>query len=130
MKTVNNWDKIYWAIDLHDTLFKGKYASDQEIVLYPYAKEVLQALTLRKDTKLIAFTCSYALDFKRTNLKLQEKYGICFDYLNENPECDDTAYASFAKKPYFNILLDDKAGFDGEQDWYHIKKLLEAMDII
>ena len=37
---------------------------------------------------------------------------------NRNPyEEEDTKVASFKEKPYFSILIDDKAGFCPEEDW-------------
>ena len=54
-------------------------------------------------------------------------YGIEFDYINENPECKDTALCSFAQKFFFDILLEDKAGFVGETDWIEIQDALIRM---
>jgi hypothetical protein len=46
-----------------------------------------------------------------------KSYNIHIKYVNENPLEKDTEYASFVKKPYFSIVLDDKAGFDPNHDW-------------
>ncbi len=115
-KKERGWDTLYIAVDFHDCLFPGKYSTDQELILAPYAGSVLRWATLRPDIKLIAFTCSYAKDFKRVNAFLNT-HGINFNFLNCNPECGNTELASFSKKFYFNILLDDKAGFECETDW-------------
>ena len=45
---------------------------------------------------------------------------INFDYINENPEINSNKLSDFSKKFYFNIGLDDKCGFDAEQDWLDI----------
>jgi len=50
--------------------------------------------------------------------------GINFDYVNENPEIPTNmeGYGNYDKKPYMNVLFEDKAGFLGEYDWsdvYH-----------
>ena len=37
-------------------------------------------------------------------------------YFNENPEIPSTATGDFSMKPYFNVLLDDKAGHR-PKDW-------------
>jgi hypothetical protein len=40
-------------------------------------------------------------------------------YINENPEISDDkgAFGCYDKKPYYNVLLDDKASFNPETDW-------------
>lgn len=118
-KKERGWDKIYIAIDFHDTIFKGYYQTDQEFEFYPYAKNVLRNWTKREDIVLIAYTCSHAKDFERVN-KWMNEHGINFEYLNENPECGNTDLAAFHQKFYFNVLLDDKAGMCGEEDWWNI----------
>ena len=50
--------------------------------------------------------------------------GINFTYINDNPEYIGNDYADFSKKFYYNILLDDKAGFEGETDWLLVKNEL------
>lgn len=125
-KKERGWDTIYLAVDFHDCLFAGKYGSDQDFVFSPGAERVMRWASLRPDIKLIAFTCSYAHDFERVN-KWLATHGIKFDYLNCNPECGDTQLASFSKKFYFNILLDDKAGFEAEKDWFLVRQELERI---
>lgn len=49
-----------------------------------------------------------------------QENGINFDYINENPEVNSTEYADFDTKLYFNVGLDDKFGFDVEEDWKEI----------
>lgn len=120
------WDKIYIAIDFHDTIFKGYYDNSQKVDFYPHAEEVLKYWTSREDIKLIAYTCSHAHIFESVNKWLNAR-GINFDYLNENPECPNTEYAAFDKKPYFNILLDDKSGLTADTDWYIIREELRRI---
>ena len=48
-----------------------------------------------------------------------KKDGIEFSYINENPEvAGKTEWGDFDTKMYANVLLDDKAGFDPEEDWH------------
>lgn len=54
-------------------------------------------------------------------LKEFDDNGITFDYINSNPEVDNTDLASFQKKFYFNIGLDDKFGFC-PSDWADVKE--------
>lgn len=122
------WDAIYWAIDLHDTCIVSNYnANDLPTDFLPGAKEVLRRISKRPDCRLIMYTCSYPHEIVKY-LKFFEEHGIHFSYVNKNPEVPDTAFGFFQDKFYFNILLDDKAGFDGESDWFVIDKALDAID--
>lgn len=122
------WKKIYWVIDLHDTVFEGDRTPNQiGGEFYPKAKEVLQRISKMEDVVLILWSCSYAGVIEDT-IKWLKDHDIHVDYGNENPEVPDVDYASFEKKPYFNILLEDKAGFEGETDWYLVEQELDAID--
>ena len=123
-KKERGWDTIYWMVDLHDTIFPGKYASDQSYDVYPHCVEVLRWISHRPDQCIIVWTSSYAKDFEKMRVWFWNTHGIFLDYHNENPECGNTELAEFTTKPYFNILLDDKAGFVGETDWGLIKQEL------
>lgn len=125
-KKDRGWDKIFIAIDFHDTIFKGYYDNSQKVEFYPYSEQVLRYWTSREDIVLIAYTCSHAHIFESVNKWLNTK-GINFDYLNENPECPNTELAAFDKKPYFNIGLDDKFGFEPDEDWIKIIRELEII---
>ena len=124
VKKERGWDRLYWAIDLHDTIFKGKYDSFQTVELYPGAAEVLKFLTDREDHILIAYTSTDIGTYLRISDHLQFWHGIRFNYLNQNPEYEKTDYADFSIKFYYNILLEDKAGFEGEKDWFLVKQEL------
>ena len=47
--------------------------------------------------------------------------------MNENPECGNTSYADFTRKPYFNIMIDDKAFFQPRTDWVLTEIALEEI---
>ena len=124
------WDRTFWAIDIHDTLVKSNYKSGEiPTEFFPYAKYVMTKLSLRPDIKLILYTCSHPHEIEQY-LKFFEENGIHFDYINENPEVktDMKGYGNYDKKPYFNLLLDDKAGFNAEKDLLSIKSLLNRLD--
>ena len=126
-----NWDCTFWAIDIHDTIVKSNYKRGEiPTEFYNYAKYVLRRLSDRPDIKLILFTCSHQVEIDQY-LKLFEENGIHFDYVNENPEVktDTDGYGNYDKKFYFNVLLDDKASFDPENDWRRIKSLLRKYPI-
>ena len=113
------WDRIYWAIDLHDTVLKSTYTVESAKEFYPGAVDTLQLLTARKDIVLIMYTSSHVADIVEY-VKLFKANDIRFDYVNENPQVPNTEYADFRTKMYFNVLVDDKAGFDADTDWKDI----------
>lgn len=128
MMKERGWDRIYWLIDLHDTVFEGDYrVGSVGGEFYPRAKEVLQRLSQREDVVLIIWSCSYG-EIIQDTIEWFREHGIQIDYGNENPECPDTPRASFDKKFYFNIILDDKAGFVGETDWHLVEQELNDIE--
>ncbi len=121
------WTKLYWSCDIHDCLIKGTYTKFNEgKQLYPGAEEVLKWLTNRKDMCLILWSSSHPSPIMEMYRWLKEK-GVVANYINENPECQSNELCNFQEKFYFSILLDDKAGFEGETDWLAIKQ--ELIDI-
>lgn len=118
------WDRIYWAVDLHGVIVKPTYDNNIPDVYYDNAIRVLKIISDRKDIKLILYTCSYK-EKSDSYLKEFQKFGVVFDYVNRNPEILDNTYSTYSEKLYFNILLDDKAGFDPETDWLVIERCLK-----
>jgi len=111
-----NWDKIYIAIDIHDTVVKGNYKSDElPTDFLPHAKETLQMLSKHKNVVLILYTCSHPTEIIKYFSFFKEN-DIHFKYANQNPDVPDNALGCYKDKFYFNILLEDKAGFIAE-DW-------------
>ncbi|GHN00595.1 hypothetical protein WSM22_20840 [Cytophagales bacterium WSM2-2] len=119
------WTKTYWAFDIHGTILRSNFRRDDIATeFYPGAIEVMQLLSQRKDIVRILYTCSYPNEIEQY-LELFRKHDIHFDYVNDNPEVADGGYGYYRDKFYINVLMDDKAGFDGETDWLEIKKLLD-----
>ena len=110
------WDCIYIVVDLHETVFKSTYKLTQP-EFFPHAKETLQYLSTRKDIVLICWSSLSPKQFNEQYLPVFLQSRIIFQFLNENPLEKNTDYADFSKKFYFNILLDDKAGFNPYEDW-------------
>ena len=55
-----NWDCTYWAFDIHETIVKPNWLTGQiPTEFYPYAKEALQLISVRKDIVQILYTCSH-----------------------------------------------------------------------
>src|SRR5690606_24304380 len=90
---------------------------------YPLAKEVLVELSNRKDIMLGLYTCSYPREIE-LYMEFFKSKGINFDMVNRNVDIENTSYGYFNEKPYMNVLLEDKAGFKAEYDWYIIKYIL------
>jgi hypothetical protein len=121
------WDKIYVVIDLHETMIKPTYQSDD---VYDFYDGVLETLKLMSDDKrisLILYTSShvgYRVDFLKYMCFKQHIY---FDHHNDNPEVENTHYGCFNDgKFYYDVFIDDKAGFDPEEDWSKIKRTLKG----
>ena len=111
-----NWDRIYVAVDSHETVLKPTWSKTLSHEYYEYAKETLQLLSQKKEICLILWSCSLP-EFNQQYLDSFAKDGINFDYVNENPECPSTDYANFDLKLYFSLGLDDKFGFMPNEDW-------------
>ena len=122
-----NWDKVYWLIDVHGTICKSDYANDKGIQreFFPGAKETLQELTRRADCCLILWTCSWQDDINDI-LSWLKNNGINMDHVNVNPEVESNKLSNFQAKIYCNVILDDKAGFEGETDWVFVRAALDV----
>ena len=114
-----NWDKIYYFFDLHETVLYPDYDNKHPLKMYPYSKEVLQYLSERKDISISIYTCSYPKEIKKY-INFFKENGIEFEYINKNPDVENTNYGYYDDKPYFNVLFEDKAGFDAEEDWFQV----------
>lgn len=114
------WYETYWFIDLHGVISKPDYRKkSKEVIYYPYVKQILQYITNhRPDIIMILFTSSYP-DEIESYMKQFTEDGIIFKYVNENPEVSDAkgSFGCYDKKPYYNVLIDDKCGFDPNLDW-------------
>lgn len=125
IKSERGWPTLYVAVDAHGTIIKSY---NDCIEFYPGSIEVLRWLTKREDFKVILWTSSYSKEITELLDFSYEKYGIVFDYVNQNPLEKNTNKANFSQKFYFNILLDDKAGFSPEDgDWFLIANEFEKV---
>jgi hypothetical protein len=121
------WDYTYWAIDIHKTIVYPDYKVDSvPKKMYPNAEKVLKILTERDDIKLILYTCSHPNEIEEY-LKHFKSLGIKFDYVNKSG-IENDALGDYSKKIYFNVLLEDKAGFYAEKDWYDVEFALKMGD--
>ena len=107
------WPKLYWAIDLHDTIIPSSRTLGYESkVLFDGAKEALQEISKRDDQCIILWTATNPDVVWSEIVSWLDTYNIHVSYHNENPECKSEKYARFGGKFYFDVLLDDKAGFN------------------
>lgn len=119
-KEEKKWDMIYVAIDAHGTIIRPYHHC---IDFYPDSVEVLQWMTRRKDIRIILWTSSHSKEVVEL-VREGKRRNITFDYCNRNPLEFNTDRACFDLKFYFNILLEDKAGFEPESDWLLVKNEL------
>ena len=130
LKEERGWDHIYVFIDIHKTIFKPTYGEKEEkFNYYEDARTALRMLSKRKDVVLGLYTCSYPSEIAKYLDKLAED-GIEFQLVNKNDMEKNTKYACFDEKPYFNVLLDDKAGFEPDVEWYRIVRYLRQEALI
>lgn len=125
-KIKRNWDRTYWAFDIHGTILRPNYTyGNTPDDFYPWAKETLQLITKLPDVVTFLYTCSHPHEIEEY-IKLFASFDIKFNYINENPEVetDLQGYGNYDKKPYMNVLFEDKAGFDPENDWELVYNLL------
>lgn len=125
-KRKRNWEKIYVLVDLHDTIVHGVYDKEQDFkFISADCIEVLKQMTERKDICLILWTSTYIKELLKFS-KFVENEGIDFDWFNKNPEELSTKYADFSHKFYFNVIIDDKAGFE-PSDWGELRENLHLI---
>lgn len=117
LKKERGWQKIYVVVDAHGTLIKPYHNT---IEFYPYANEVMRWFNNRLDFSTILWTSSYSVEID-TILKACNNAGFFFTYVNSNPAEKNSERACLDKKFYFNVLLDDKSGFEPDTDWQLIK---------
>jgi len=126
------WYETYWAFDIHGTISKPDYRkSEKKLMYYPYAKETLQLMSKRKDVVMLLFTSSYPDEIKKYQ-EIFKKDNITFNYVNDNPEISDSngSFGYYNDKPYFNVFLEDKAGFDPDRNWKFLYDYFKNTDYI
>jgi hypothetical protein len=121
-KVLRNWDKTYWFFDIHGTILKPNYEYGKiPTEFYPHALETLQFVSGLSDIVMCLYTCSHPHEIEEY-LKLFKENNINFKYINENPEVKTQmdGYGCYDKKPYMNVLFEDKASFNPEVEWKEV----------
>lgn len=122
------WDKVYWALDLHDTCLKATYTANEPKSyqwISPYVKEALQRLVAHPETHLILWSSVHDAE-KPHYLKFFADAGIRVSGFNHNPYESGSASCGVGEKFYFSILVDDKAGFH-PSEWLHIPDFVDQI---
>lgn len=125
-RALNDGYKMYWFFDIHGTILKPNYQyRNTPKDFYPYAEECLQYLSKINDITMVLYTCSHPHEIQEY-VDLFAKSDIKFAFINENPDVktEPNGYGCYDKKPYMNVLFEDKAGFDPETEW---KAVLDYM---
>jgi len=75
-------------------------------------------MSKREDIIMIMATSSYPDEIEVYDNQFK-KDGILFKYINENPEISGErgSFGFYQDKYYFNVSLEDKAGFNPLRDW-------------
>jgi thiol-disulfide isomerase/thioredoxin len=111
------YPKFYIAIDLHDTIMPSTYKKGKFTDFYEDAIKALQYLSSKPNISLILFTSTYEDDIKEFIDKMK-LLNIKFDHFNSNPECPNDKLGDYSKKFYYNLILDDRGGFEAwNGDW-------------
>ena len=119
------WDKIYVAIDIHDTIVYGNYnVNELPTEFIANSKEVLQYLSKREDIVLLIYTCSHPEEIIKY-VEFFNQHNINFKYANNNIDVPNNALGCYDSKMYFNVLLEDKAGFNAETEWTDIYEFVK-----
>lgn len=120
-KKDRGWSTLYVVVDAHGTLIRPYH---HKIEFYPDAISVMRWFSSRPDFKIILWTSSYPAEVNDLVVEAA-KQNIKFDFVNANPIEANSPRADFSSKFYFNILIENKAGFSPEDgDWFKIKNEL------
>jgi len=127
-KERRGWDKGYFFFDIHATILKPNYMFGQiPKEFYPNALETLQYISKIDEIVMILYTCSHPHEVEEY-LEYFTSLGINFKYVNENPEVETqlNGYGCYDKKPYMNVLFEDKSGFDAETEWLEVLEVMKS----
>lgn len=126
------WDTLYWCVDVHGTIVIPNWNKDKlPLDCYPLALQALRKIKKFNNFRnvLILSTSSHPKEIGEY-MQFFSENGIDFDYVNCNPEVATNKgdFGYYEDKYYFNILLEDKAGFDPYNDWQSIITLLNELE--
>lgn len=106
-----NWDRVYWALDLHGTCLVSNYQGGTYEWISPECRDALKALSGFPETNLILWSSLHQRD-KIGVSRFFDAEQVAFVDINANPYERNTSTGCFDQKFYMSIIVDDKAGFD------------------
>lgn len=115
-RLVNEYEKyesLFVAFDFDNTVFDYHNTGDT----YPALEKILRDCK-NVGFKLILFTANETEEQLKDRIDYCVKRGYSPDYVNESPIMN-------SKKPYFNILLDDRSGL--ESSYQTLNKLITGI---
>jgi len=124
-KIIKKWNKLYIAIDLHNTI---AYKNGSNLSYFKDAITTLIELSKKEYIVLILFTSTHP-PAAQSVITYLGKMGIKFKYLNSNPECANNIVADFSDKFYYNLLIDDRAGFNPLTEWPTVLTAINQSEI-
>lgn len=109
-----HWWKLYIAIDIHGVMFESTSVVERQRIFLPGALETLRYLSSRRDIEMFLFSCSHSKEL------WEVKDFLAKNNVNVAPMPDYTEISSMGRgnyllKPYYNLLLDDKGGFEANE---------------
>lgn len=123
-----NWDKIYWMIDLHGVCFKSNYKKAEYNWINDDVLETLKQIQSYPECEIILWSsCHIDEQFRIIDFFGIHGIDIPFQQFNNNPFVVSTETGCFDEKPYFSVLIDDKAGFEPETDWKIVSNKLKEI---
>lgn len=124
-KKLKNWKYIYYTIDIHGTIFKPTHDYNKEqFKYYPFAKKTLQLISQQKDTKILLWSSTYPQNITQYINNLKEN-NINVDFINYNTDIKNNNISDFSFKQYTDIGIDDKFGFNPNNEWKKIYNTLK-----
>lgn len=124
-----NWDYIYVMVDVHGTIFKPCYKNEENFEEYPFARKALHLMSENPKIKIILWSSTRRAVMNDYFLALTPD--VYVDFINGNDDVtvtkDDVDSMDFSMKPYFNVGIDDKFGFEPETDWEEIYNWLKKL---
>lgn len=124
-KKLKNWKYIYYTIDIHGTIFKPTHDyNNEQFKYYPFAKKTLQLISQQKDTKILLWSSTYPQNITQYINNLKEN-NINIDFINYNTDIKNNNISDFSFKQYTDIGIDDKFGFNPNNEWKKIYNTLK-----
>ena len=97
-----NYDRLIVGIDFDNTIKPVKQDSSCEEVI----NLLKQCSNLPKFCLCLWSVCPNGESEEKSKVEFCKNLGIRIDYINDSP------FLSEGRKPYFNVLLDDRAGLE------------------